>query len=442
MSITPVSLNANIQTNLLSPLSDAPPAGTTSQGYTPIWMVHDGASTNALQMLGIRTPNAQGDLAVLIAQASLTLDQTSDEARKNQALAGLAGLAAAIASFDIASLQATAARKQTLVDDATADQTDLTTALASLQSQRDTLDSAITSDQQKVAADEQAVTTATQSVSSLNAQIAALDPKASDYATKLASLQTQLGTAQAQLTTAQAQLDTDKVQLHSDRVSRSQVDVKLEQANIAGLDDQIAHVTAELKNAPAGSDEATALQATLDQLTQQRSDANSRLTTFQGLSSPSDAQFDGFSGGVQSDIAVTTSDLQTRITGYKADVATVTNAINSLTLFALAAAAQATASLAADQTQAANHHAALDSNLDRAFSELGDQLQKLDTHLTQQRLNDDDNRRANLQRIEQLGQGLVAGIAGIVSALAQLAAEAQQGAPATQPSAGRFRLNI
>jgi chromosome segregation ATPase len=427
ISSVPGNIQNNIQTNLLSPLSDATPASPPPPSYTPIWMVNDGASVHSLEMLGMRLPSAAGDLAVLIAQASLTLDQTSDKARNNATIAGLAGLAAALATFDIASLQATAARKQTLVDDATTDQTNLSTDLAPLQAQRDTLDSAVTTDQQNVTADQQ-------SIASINSQIAALDTKASDYQTKLAGLQ-------GQLQTAQGKLDTDTAQLHADRVSRSQVDVKLAKANIKNLDDQIAHVTAELQNAPADSDEATSLQTTLDQLNQQRTDADTRLTIFQ-TSAQTDAQLDAFSNDVQLDIVATNAELTARISGYQADVKTVTDSINGLTLVALALAAQTTASFASGETRKATHHASLDSNLDRAFTELGQELRQLDARLTQQRLDADDNQRDDLRRIEQLGQGLVAGIAGIVSALAQLGAEAQSDPSSGPAAAGRVKLNI
>src|SRR5690606_12207261 len=83
--------------------ADAPvlSASKAPAAYTPLWLVGSGSSQGLFQSLGIRMPIATSYIATLLSQVSLNLELSDGEGRKDNALAGLAGLAAALSAFGL-----------------------------------------------------------------------------------------------------------------------------------------------------------------------------------------------------------------------------------------------------------------------------------------------------------------------------------------------------
>ena len=387
-----------------------PTPTATQQNFTPLWLVRDPASQNSFQSLGMRMPNAPGDIAALLSQVSLNLELTVEEGRKNSTIAGLASLAAALSAFGLE------AKRE---------------AAENLRETRDRAGETLAEVREKSAPLLSAQAAENAKIDAAKTQIAQLEARLSDPKV--------VGAERAQL---QAQLNAARTGLDTALASREAIDIKLANVRIDSLDRQVEDVTAMLSKMEPGSEEADQAQALLTALSRQRDAAENQLEAFK--SGPkTEAARNAFSHSNSAALNSATAALATRLDQYTASFATAIDDLEELTLQAMAVAANATAAYQVERQQQGIDDAGHDAAVDRMFEslikdlkEVGDRTNAaLDTTL--QRLDDlqDGHRSRNIQ---QSALALLGALATIISAISGVDLDV----PVVPTVANRFRLEI
>lgn len=380
------------------------------QSYTPLSLVGSGSNQSLFQSLGIRTPNAAGDIATLLSQVTLNLELSDGEGRKDNALAGLASLASALAAFGLDAMRAVAENQRV----------DKETSSSTLKGIRDKS------------------TPLTAQRNTENANIANFKGQVTDLTKQLQNPDL----TPAQRTQLQAQLNTAQTGLNTALTKREVIDIKLANVLIDGLDQQITDVEASLKRLKPGSDEAAAASALFASLSTQLSTAESRLTTF--VNGPrTEATRTAFSNSTIAALESSTNALAARLdTGEKSYVKTM-EGLEQLTFQATASAASALASYRADRLQQDVEDTGQNQGSEQIFGSVIKQMRDAEDgnnavlENLRKRLDDlkDDGRS---RTIEQSALTLLGTLATIVSAMS----DADHTVPTAPVSANRFRLDI
>lgn len=416
-----VNLNPGIAPNFTTTPSgiqnaEAPAPQEVAQSYTPLWMVNDSVGSNAFEMLGMRLPNASGDVAALLAQISLTLELSIDESEKNKALSGIARLASALGGYGINAIKEMVVRNEKAVEDTAARVADYGEASASLVSSRNSLNVTI---------------------ANYNTQIAGLEAQLSALETQLSKAKdSEKPAIQAQIASVTASLLTARAERSQALASRKAVEISLAELKIETLGAQIADLEAQLAQAPADSDEATILTALIADLDgkladmqDELSDLKSETYTESSGNSHYNATESKFSGGMTK-AQDTLGDLLAA--GY--------TALENLGTLALAIAAQTAASLNAANSVGAEGQREI--AVERSFDDIADELQAASQRLQSALLNADRNGDASISRIEEIARGLLAAIADIVQALDGLDDTVPGAPPAGRTVGNRLRLEV
>lgn len=414
-----VSLNPSITPSFTTtPVqgAEAPAPQETGQSYTPLWMVNDSVGGNAFEMLGMRLPKASGDVAALLAEISLTLELSIDEAEKNKALSGLARFAAALGGYGVKALREMVIRTEGAVEGAATRRAEYDEASADLVSQRDALNTRI---------------------GNYNAQISSLEGQ-------LSALETQLSKAkdadkpaiQAQINAVNATLSGVRAARNEALAERKAVEIALAELKIATLEAQVADLEAQLAQAPEDTEEAAELGNLID-------DVNSKLGAMRGrLDDLRSEPYTESSGNSRHNAIETNFNA-----GFNRVQATLGEmlkagyvALEELGALALAVAAQTAASLNAEKSAGSEAHREL--GVERSFEEIADELQAASQRLTKALINADKRDDAKLDRIEEIARGLLAAISDIVQALEGLGDTLPSAPPAGRSVGNRLRLEV
>lgn len=414
-----VSLNPSITPSFTTPSVqsvEAPAPQETGQSYTPLWMVNDSIGGNAFEMLGMRLPNASGDIAALLAQISLTLELSIDESEKNKALSGLARLATALGAFGLAALRELIVRNEGAVEGAATRRAEYDEASAGLVTERNSLNTTI---------------------GNYNSQISGLEGQLADLETQLSKTKDADKPAiQAQINAVTANLNTAKAGRNDALADRKAVEISLAELKIETLEAQVTDLEAQLAQAPADTDEATRLQDLIDSL-------NGKLGAMRGALT--DLREEPYTEGSGNSRYNT---IETNFTaGFNQAQSTLGEILNggykafeSVGSLVLAIAAQAAASLNAEKSAGAEGHREL--GVERNFEEIADELQNASQRLTSALINADKREDAKLDRIKEVARGLLAAISEIVQALEGLDDAAPGAPPAGRTVGNRLRLEV
>ncbi|WP_378941129.1 hypothetical protein [Mesorhizobium sp. ANAO-SY3R2] len=385
-------------------------APATQQSYTPLWLIGSTTSQNAFQHLGIRTPNAPGDIAALLSRVSLTLELTMEEGRKQNTLASLASLAAALSAFGLEAKREAAENEREARDTSAK-------SLADVREKTDPLVSARNTENARI--------------DTFKGQISQLEARLADP--------TVVGAERTQL---QAQLSTARDGLSTALASRETIDIKLANARIESLEQQVSDAEAMLKKMKPGSSKAEEQEALLASLRNQLAAAQSQRSTF--IDGPkTEAIRNSFSNSNAAALQSATSALATRVDQHKQSFATEIRELEEMTLQAAAVAANLTAAYQANRQQQdvdeAGHDKAIDQIFESLTRELGVVGEKANAALeaTRLRLADlkDEHRSRNIAQSALALLGALATIVGVMSGI-------DTDAPTVPTVANRFRIDI
>ncbi len=414
-----VSLNPSIIPSFTTPSvqgAETPAPQETGQSYTPLWMVNDSVGSNAFEMLGMRLPNASGDVAALLAQISLTLELSIDESEKNKALSGLARLASALGAYGINAIKELIVRNEGAVEGAAARRAEYDEASASLAGQRNTLNTRI---------------------GNYNTQISNLEGQ-------LADLETQLSKAKdADKPAIQAQINAVNTTLSGVRTARNEalterkaVEIALAELKIETLEAQVADLEAQLAAAPEGTEEASELRDLIDNLQGKLGTMRGRLDDLR-TETYTESSGNSRHNAIETNFTSGFNQAQAKL-GEILDAGYV--ALENLGTLALAIAAQTAASLNAEKSTGSEAHREI--GVERGFDEIADELQAASQRLTKALINADKTDDAKLDRIEDIARGLLAAISDIVQALEGLGDTASGAPPAGRNVGNRLRLEV
>ena len=360
-----------------------------NQGYTPIWLVQSGGTQKSFEMLGMRLPQAAGDISAILAEVSLSLEESIDESREHALKASLATLLAALSQFDMLTLSRKIDYETAAIESGTGTLGKINEATAPLETQRNT--------------ETQKIETLRDEIASLNAQLKNPDLSAGQ---------------RAALT---AQRDT-KVQQHSAAmVRREAVDLQLADVRITGLETQIRDLETQLGTLQPDSEEAEKIRALIDQKNDRLEAARDHLDAFES-GSKSESQRDAFSSSNLSALKTDTAELDARIETDKADLAAAQKTLQDMTYLVVAALAQAASSISTGQARTNNEHAVQDQGLEIAFGLISENLSEAQqAALDALRKTDDSHAAAeDNQRLETLALGIVTSLGDLVATLARL----------------------
>lgn len=415
-----VTLNPSITPSFTTPpgiqSTPAPAEVAATTSYTPIWMVNDSIGSNAFEMLGMRLPRASGDVAALLAQISLTLELSMDEAEKNKALSGLARFAAALGGYGVKALREMVIRTEGAVEGAATRRAEYGEASAGPVSQRDALNTQI---------------------GNYNGQISSLEGQ-------LAALETQLSKAkdadkpaiQVQINGVNATLSGVRAARNEALAERKAVEITLAELKIATLEAQVADLEAQLAVAPEDTEEAAELSNLID-------DVNGKLGAMRGrlddLRSEPYTESSGNShyNAIETNFNAGFNRVQAKL-GEILEAGYV--ALEELGALALAVAAQTAASLNAEKSAGSEAHR--EFGVERSFEEIADELQAASQRLTNALINADKRDDAKLDRIEEIARGLLAALSDIIQALDGLDDTVPGGPPAGRTVGNRLRLEV
>lgn len=416
-----VNLNPGITPSFTSTPSgvqgaEAPAPQETGQSYTPLWMVNDSIGSNAFEMLGMRLPNAAGDVAALLAQISLTLELSIDESEKNKALSGLARLASALGGYGINAIKELIVRNEEAVAGTAERKAEYDEAAAGLISSRSELSTTI---------------------GNLNTQISNLEGQIADLQTQLSKAKDSDKPAiQAQINAATTTLNTAKADRTEALASRKEVDISLAELRIDTLEAEVTDLEAQLAQAPEGSDEA-------EQLGELISDLNSKLGAMRGrLTDLREETYTESSGNSRHNAIETNfnsgyNQVETTLAGMLEDGYT---ALENMGTLALAIAAQAAAGLKAEKSAGTEGQREL--GVERGFEEIADELIAASQRLKNAMVSADRTGEANANRVEEMARGLLAAITDIVEALEGLDDTVPGAPPAGRTVGNRLRLEV
>lgn len=388
----------------------APSASKAPAAYTPLWLVGTGSSQGLFQSLGIRMPNATSDVATLLSQVSLNLELSDGEGRKDNALAGLAGLAAALSAFGLDAMRNTAENQRVETETATGTLKEVREKSAPLITARD-----------------------------------AENVKIADFKAQITNLETQLqnpNLTPAERTQIQGQLTTARAGLETALTKREGIDIKLANVLIDSLEQQIVDVQASLKRLKPGSDEADDASDLFASLSSQLSVAETRLASF--VNGPkTEAARTSFSNTTIAALNANTNALATRLVSNEATYFQTKKELEELTFHATASAANTIAAYRTDRQQQDVDETGLDKGFEQIFAALTRQmLDKSDKTSAvsadlRARLNDlkDDHRSRSIQQSALMLLGTLATVVGSMS-------DADQSIPSALTIANRFRVDI
>jgi chromosome segregation ATPase len=409
-SVNPSS--SGIAADAPAPVAKAEQASTGQ--YTPLWLVGAGDSRQAFELLGIRMPNANGDIAALLAEVSLNLEKSIDESRKKRAASDFAGLAAALASTGLASAQANVGKREDAVDNAKATLDEIKARMDPLEQQRDVQNARIHAYRDEIE----------------NLEAALSDPEL-DPGTR-AVLSANLAAAKAGL--------SDAMQ------SREAIDIQLSYVRIDGLDSQVANLEAQLAAADPDSEEADTIQAQLDAARADAQDARAELEAFQ-QGPKTDAARDDFSKHNIEALHASVKNLEDRLPGYEAALASAVNSLQTVMYFALAMAANFATVFQTQQSHQANHDGIRDQGIERAFERIVENLDEASEAalaLTKRLDRSDDARKSDIQRerVQAVASGIVSLLSDLVSTLSQLDTAQLPAGFVPPTAANRIRLDV
>lgn len=247
------------------------PAPTPFSSHVPLYKTGLGQFGN-LGTLGIRMPKANGDIAALISQLSLTLQITTGEIDKNRSLSAIAS---SLRDFGLEALAAAFEQSKANLSRAESRNQAFTADKAEKEQNRAPLDNAIKNMKQQIA--------------NLEAAIAVAPPE--------------------QKPALQAQLDTLRNSLGQLLQARSSVERDLAELAITALETRKADLTELMRQQEPGSDE-------YDRLSALRNDVNSRIVTMRqelgafAAAAPTHAGIRDFTEKVSGELATVKSDLR------------------------------------------------------------------------------------------------------------------------------------
>lgn len=414
-TITPlIPAGPGLSPDFVAPLTGtseaAPPAGPS---YTPLWLVGTGASSNAFEMLGIRTPSANGDVAALLAEASFNLELTVEETKKSRAAFALAALAGAMAQQETA-----------LIRDANVKQ-------LALEQSREALDTVNARTAQPKS--DRAVLTAQingyrQQIATLEMQIAATPPGNPLHPALLA----QLAHVRSQLSAALAE--------------REPIDLELAAARIDSLVRQVADLELVLQELEPGSEQAEEVGALLEAKRDALAAARTQVEDFEA-GPKTDATRTAFSDANFNALMADTQELTTRTAGYQEAFNEVAEALREAAEYMQAVRAQLAAAFQMLQSAQVGEDAYRDMAVERFFEtlvqefadfgsrELGE-LQALDKR------DADSVAVMHNERLRALANGLVGVLADLVLTLSRLEASAPPSNLPPPTIASRVRLDV
>ena len=335
-SIAPIqsSVTTTASTTESAPVTGTQTGAAGAEGGLPLYLKLDGSNASAAAVLGIRLPGDDGDIAALIGEASLNLEKSIDQSRKNRIIAGTAGLAAALSQSNLQAVYDEWRNRQSTLNDGKSTQSTIDGRLEPLQSTLDARNATIDGYRGDIS----------------DLQNALKDPNLTP--SERTALETQLASAKDGLSSALA--------------ARRQTDIAIANLRIDGLGMQIDDLQAQLSRAEPGSSEASSIQDQIDALTSEKQQAEGALAGF--LSGPQDdATLTAFSqsnlAALQADIAA----LAVRVGGYQKAFDDQSALLDQTTGLTIAAAARAMSEFNSQQEADGTQDALRDSAIDRAF---------------------------------------------------------------------------
>lgn len=410
-SVNPSS--SGIAADAPTPIAKAEQASDSQ--YTPLWLVGTGDSRQAFELLGIRMPNANGDIAAMLAEVSLNLEKSIDESRKKRAISDFANLAAALAGAGLSSARADVEKTTNAVNGARSTLDETKARMEPLEEQRNAQNARIDAYRDEI--------------DSLETALA--DPNLNPGAR--AGLQDQLADAKAGL--------SDAMQ------AREAIDIQLANVRIDGLDSQVANLEDRLAAAEPDSDEADAIQAQLDAARADAADARAELEAFEQGPKTDSARNDFSKHNIEA-LHETVKNFEDRLAGYEEALASALENLQTVMYFAIGMAASFAAAFQNEQAGQADDDGIRDQGVERAFERIAenlDEASEMALALVKRLDRADDARISDLRReqhIQTLARGIVDMLSDLVSTLSQLDTAQLPAGFVPPTAANRVRLDI
>ncbi len=389
--------------------ADPPPVKTKPGGaaYAPLMLLSGGIGGDVFQSLGLRRPNANGDVAALLARVAMEAQEREGENRGNRLVNGFAALAASIASTELKDLRA---RVDALREFSDASETNLGETA--------------------------------QRTEPLRAELDAENARITDLREQIGTLEVVL--ANPALPPEQValvfQLYLAVVQEHATAMAaRDGIAIELAEASIDGLDRDIAVLETYLETLPSGSPERAEIAGLLAQKRAQASAARQDLADFRAADPRTDAMRDQFAADVASQADALVADLGSRSADASEKHQAATGALAVQAADALAVAARTAAAFRQSQSGRLAEGGARDLNSEKLFELIaggaGDadaRLRRALTRTDEQEAGrvDDDRQR----RIATLSDRLVVSLSTLLSALSEIDSDI---VPPPAPTTGR-----
>lgn len=398
------------------PPAGAPPQMPTKSAppiYAPLLLAGGSDGGDAFQSLGLRRPNASGDIAALLARVAMESEEREGENRGNRLVNGFATLAAGIASTE---LKAMRARVDALRDFSQASETNLDETRRQAVPLRGELD-----------AENARVAVLRGEVATLRAMLEdpALPPE-------------QAGQVQ--------QLYLAAVQSHATAMeARDGIAIDLAEATILALDRDVAALEAYLGSLPATSPERSEVAAQLSAQRAEAEAARQQLAGFRAADPKTDAMRDQFAAGVAARADALLADLgqQSADASEKHDGETRKLGVQSAD--ALAVAARAAAAFRQAQTGRQAAEGARDVNFEKLFELIAGEAADADARIRHTLTRMDEREAGRVgdereRRIADLSTRLLDSLSTLLSTLSQMDAEIL--APPAPMAGRRMRFGV
>lgn len=398
----------------IAPGGPAPAAGLPAQetksggpAYAPLMLAGGGYGADAFQSLGLRRPNASGDVAALLARVAMEAEEREGENRSNRLVNSFAVLAASIASTELRDLRA---RVDALRDFSGAAETNLGGTTEQITPLRGELDA------ENVR------------IAELRGRMAALLAVLADPA---------LPPEQRALV---LQIYLAVVQEHDAMMSaRDGTAIELAEATIGGLDRDIAALETYLETLPSGSPERAEIAGLLSQKRAQADTARGQLADFRAASPRTHEMRDRFAAetGARADAVV--ADLGQRSADASQKHERETRNLGIQAADALAIAARTAAAFRQSQSGTLSQDGARDLNSEKLFELIAGGIGDADARLRQALARTDEQETGRVEderrrRVAGLSERLLGSLSTLLSALAEIDADI---VPPPAPVAGR-----
>lgn len=388
----------------------APLPSRQSSGQTPLWLLGTGTSRNAFELLGIRMPQASGDIAALLAEVSMNMEATVAEGRKNRTIAGFAAAAATLVSLDVASLRETATRLQTAQEEAEATRDDLKQKTQAVLPAIDQLNGTISDRRARIG-----------DIKSL-LKNDKLTPK------ERQALENELGATQASLAAALEARETKVIELAEIR--------------IGSLQRQIADLKRQLAAVDPQSDEAKSIQVTIASVEGKLDTTRASLADY--VSGPrTEARRDAFSHDTVSATGQDIVGLESRAKDYADRATEAFNVLGDAEMVLVGIAMRTATELRGNQQLNGAADLLKDKGIQSVFDSLMDELDRVGSKGNEllRRLEEtleDDRRREIL-----VGTfGLIGSMSSVASALRDIADEQLPNLPIPPGPSNLSRLRL